>query len=52
MEPLTLENGVSSGEIGTFDVFFSLSSIERPEVARNICAVNGDNAIGERMARK
>ena len=37
------------------DIFFSLSSIkgaEAAEAARNICAVYGDNAIGERVARK
>ena len=36
------------------DIFFPLSSIEdkAEEAARNICAICGDNAIGESMARK
>ena len=46
MEPWTLENGVPSGEIGTFHIFFSLSSIEG-----KISAVYEDNAIGESTAR-
>ena len=37
-----LENGVSSGEIGTFPM----------EVARNICAIYGNNTIRKSTARK
>ena len=35
------------------DIFFSLSSgVKAAEAARIICAVYGDNAIGENMTRK
>ena len=54
MEPWTLQNGVPSGEIGTFPAYSSLS-VRRAiaeEVVRNICAVYGDNAIGESTPRK
>ena len=55
MEPWKLENGVPSGEIGTFPLFLIFESIEGrklAEAARNICAVYGDNAIKESTARK
>ena len=45
------ENGVPSGEIGTFLFEFSRGA-KAVEVSRNICAVYGDNAIGDSMARK
>ena len=56
MEACTLENGESSGEIGTFPTYSSLlSSMEgekAAEAATNICAVYRDNAIEESTAIK
>ena len=55
MEPWTLENGVPSGEIGTFLTYSSLWVQQRgesTEAARNICVMYRDNAIGESTARK
>ena len=57
VEPWTLENGVPSGESGTFPTYckhlFKFNrGAKAAEAARNICAVYGDNAICERTARK
>ena len=53
MELWTLENGVPRGEIGTFPTYSSLNrGAKAAETARNICAIYGDNAIEESMARK
>ena len=53
MESWTLENGVPNGEIGIFPIYILLFEFNRgAEAARNICAVYGDDAIGESTARK
>ena len=57
MEPWTLEKGVPSGEIITFPIphilLFEFNRERKAaEAARNVCAVYGDNSIGESMARK
>ena len=55
MEQWTLENGVPSGEIGTFrpNLLFELSrGAKAAEAARNIYAVYGDNVIGDSTERK
>ena len=50
-----LENGVPSGEIEIFPhilLFEFNRGVKIVEAARNICALYGDNAIGESLARK
>ena len=46
-----LENGVPSGEIGTFLFEFNRGA-KAADATRNICAMYGDNAIGESTERK
>ena len=54
MEPWTLENGVPSGESGTFPTYFSEFNrgANVAEVAKIICTVYGDNTTGESTTRK
>ena len=55
MEPWTLENGVPSGEIGTFPTYYLFEfsgGAKAAETARNVFAVYRDNDIGESTAWK
>ena len=50
MELWTLENGVPSGKIGIFPTYSSLGfnrAAKAAETPGNICAVYGNNALGE-----
>ena len=52
MQTWTLENGVPSGEFGTFSYIFFSKFNRGAKAARNISAVYEDNAIGENTAKK
>ena len=52
MELWTLENGVPSGEIGTYPTLSSIEGRKRRRRPETFAPCTGDNAIGESTARK